>query len=453
MPGKAHEMRYPGNVALGMKFGKSRSFAFKAFSLFQALALPQAAAMDLVYAPAPPDNPMRGLVPYVGKAGEGSFPHSMEFCYLSLADMMTGWGRYNWAPLEEKLAEVSKRGNQLVFRVYCEYPGKGDSIPAFLKEEAVKVTVWDAGGMVGTPDYSDPRMRRALAEFIAAAGAKYDGDPRIGFITAGMLGLWGEWHNHPRNGLWAPEATQVEVMDAFEKAFRITPVLLRYPSAGGGVRIAANAGRPFGYHDDSFGWTTLDTGKKEESWHFMAQINAAGAAEKWKTAPIGGEIRPELWKTLFTAMPHPKAQDFAECVEQSHVSWLMDSGMFAENAMADGARVTRALTEVGRMGYELHVSSASLGEGRLSLVVENRGVAPFYHSWPVEAEADGRRLDQEWEVKGILPGKAVTWSADVKGTPSTIRIRIPNPMPGGKPLRFANHGRQGQWLVLDAERL
>lgn len=33
-----------------------------------------------------------------------------------------------------------------------------------------------------SPDYADPHLRAALVHFIAASGARYDGDPRIGFI-------------------------------------------------------------------------------------------------------------------------------------------------------------------------------------------------------------------------------------------------------------------------------
>ena len=36
---------------------------------------------SLEYAPAPPDNPLRGLVPYASASGKAQFPHSMEFLY------------------------------------------------------------------------------------------------------------------------------------------------------------------------------------------------------------------------------------------------------------------------------------------------------------------------------------------------------------------------------------
>jgi hypothetical protein len=46
-----------------------------------------------------------------------------------------------------------------------------------------------------------------------------------------------------------------------------------------------------GYHDDSVAWATLDTGRKNEDWFYLAALRKAGPAAmgRWKTAPIGGE--------------------------------------------------------------------------------------------------------------------------------------------------------------------
>src|SRR5690606_36712632 len=102
--------------------------------------------------------------------------------------------------------------------------------------------------IVETPDYEDENLRRALRDFIAALGERYDGDPRIGFITAGLLGTWGEWHTYPRSELFASKAVQDEVMDAYEAAFATTLVLLLYPAREGDSRMAPTVRRGFGYH-------------------------------------------------------------------------------------------------------------------------------------------------------------------------------------------------------------
>lgn len=404
----------------------------------------------LDYAPAPADNPLRGLVPYVDASAKDRFPHSMEFRYFALKDIMKGPESLDWSPLEEALAEVGQRGNQLIFRIYCEYPGKESAIPPFLIQNGLRMTEWTnpADGVVShTPDYENPQFREALRKLIIALGDKYDGDPRVAFVTAGLLGSWGEWHTYPRDDLWASKEVQREVMDAYAKAFTQTKILLRYPAGADTYGYAENHNRPLGYHDDSFGWATLDTGKEGDAWFFEPSLKTAGAADKWKRFPIGGEIRPELWRQSFTARRHPKDQDFVTCVERLHVSWLMDSGLFDTRFPMDEERRKTALRETARMGYELHISQAVWKDGVLELTVENRGVAPFYSDWPVELVAEGESRETGWKLTEVLPGQPTTWSIKLP-TKSEVAIRIPNPLKGGKALRFANREQGEEWLVI-----
>lgn len=428
----------------------------------------------LEYAPAAVDNPLKGLVPYQGNV-RGKFPHSLEFNYIAYSALVKEYETFDWQPLEQMLDDIAGRGHQAVFRIYLEYPNQTGIIPEFLIKDGLKVHTYENTNTaplppapIETPDYEDPNLRRSLKYFVAALGQKYDGDPRIGFITAGLLGTWGEWHTYPRDVLFASVTVQNEVMDAYEAAFKITPVLLRYPVGPQSADKAANAHRGFGYHDDSFAWATLATGRKHDNWFFVPSLKAAGPAaeEKWKTAPIGGEIRPEAWGAVFDPAPQNKRiQDFGQCVDATHASWVMDSGMFAKKQSAE--RMQRAEEAVRRMGYEFHVPAVAIGavkDGKLSLEleVENRGVAPFYYDWKPEYGllADGeavKTMAGNGTLAGLLPGERPrVWTAtlDVSGVGRgsyVLAVRIPNPLKGGKPLRFANATQDADaptWLSL-----
>jgi hypothetical protein len=431
----------------------------------------------LDYAPAPVDNPLKGLVPYAGDVRD-RFPHSLEFNYVPFAALVTDYEQYDWTALETLLNAVAGRGHQAVFRVFLEYPGKKDVIPPFLIRDGLTVhrylntnTQPFPPQEIETPDYGNAALRRVLRQFIAALGARYDGDPRLGFITAGLLGTWGEWHDYPRDDLFASPEVQAEVMDAYEAAFKTTPILLRYPAGERHAAKAPNAQRRFGYHDDSFAWATLETGKASDGWFFLALLKGAGPAafDKWQTQPIGGEIRPEAWGKVFDADPGIKEiQDFRTYVEATHVSWLMDCGMFRADAERSPERVRRAEADVRRMGYEFHIPAVtvdplSAGSLALRVEVENRGVAPFYYDWPVEIGllgADGRVLKAfrgSGTLKGLLPGAAPrVWDEKLSlaGLPDgayTLALRVPNPLPEGQPVRFANTTQDQHapgWLTL-----
>jgi hypothetical protein len=119
------------------------------------------------------------------------------------------------------------------------------------------------------------------------------------------------------------------------------------------------------------------------------------------------------------------------------------------------------------MGYELHLATADLALAGSKLTVTlsatNTGVAPFYYDWPVElgaldaAGALAATWPTTWKLTGIQPGGApARWQHESRVAslvPGTYRLllRVPNPIPSGKPLRFANQtqdqDREG-WLAL-----
>ena len=80
------------------------------------------AQTTLVYSPAPALNPLKGLVPYARPASD-RFPHSMEFNYLALSDLVVGENRYNWEPLEHLLDDIASRHKQAIFRVWIRGGG------------------------------------------------------------------------------------------------------------------------------------------------------------------------------------------------------------------------------------------------------------------------------------------------------------------------------------------
>ena len=419
------------------------------------------------YAPAPADNPLKGFVPYAGQGRD--FPHSLEFGNLPLASLMTGPTTFDWAPMERLLDGIASRGCQGVFRIYMEYPSKPSGVPEYLVQAGVKVRAWTntntqplPPALDHTPDYEDPRLREALRNFIAALGARYDGDPRIGFITAGLLGTWGEWHCYPHSEWFASKTVQAEVMDAYEAAFKKTPVLLRLPAGDKGDAHAQNGRRNLGYHDDSFAWSTIETGGKDDAWTFLAAMRKADAMERWRTAPIGGEIRPELWPCLWKKEGCKEGQDFARCVRETHASWLMESS--TSRALTPDER-ERALAAAQSLGYELQLVKATAAlKGRaleVSVTITNRGVAPFYAAWPVRLLAVGSAgvesaAELPFVLKSLLPAATATQSvtldlAKVASGEAKLLLGIPNTLKGGKLFRFANvdqdRDRAG-WLTL-----
>ncbi len=457
----------------------------KALTLvLRALAFWFAASIDLrsqdfhplAYAPAPIDNPLKGFVPYdtASPSQRANFPHSLEWFYVPLAELMPAAKTFDWAPIEKHLAAIAARGHQAVFRVYLDYPKQAPGTPKFLLAAGVAAHAHTYNGNNGrsvSPDYEDPRLRTALADFIAAFGKKYDGDPRIGFLTVGLLGYWGEWHTAGNPEWFASKVVQREVLDAYLRAFHRTRLLLRYPAGPDDPTYADNRDLAMGYHDDSFAYATMPT-SDAKGWFFLVRMTHAGALDKWRTQPIGGEVRPEVWDTLWNdPTGAPKGQEYLPCVEATHATWLMNTGVF-RNLLA-GAPRERALTGAQRLGYELQVTEAALtrdpnGGVIVGVRIQNRGVAPFYYPWRVEIGLlDGLgklvgTLPTDWDFTKILPGEKPTVleasAIDDSIAPGNYRVllRVLNPLPNGAPLRFANQAQDDAltgWLTLGSVAL
>ena len=438
--------------------------------------------VEMTPADAPVSNPLKGLVPYApdDPASDPAWPEdappvTMEWVSLPVSDVVTGPETYDWTVVEERLDAVASRGHQVVLRFYLDFPGRPSALPGYLLDQGVITRTYtvhgngaaddtvDAGG-AGTddtgvsvsPDYDDPRVMRMLTGFVAAFGAVYDGDPRLAFITQGLVGFWGEGHtwpfdgqvsaDNPRGEDWMPSPSHQEaLLEAWDEAFDITPTQVRYPTA---QTIAHDVG----YHDDSFAYTTLP----DADWHFWSLMSEQGpaATEAWRSRPMGGEIYPPLQACVF-AEPGRCAQDVGlagqdvtEAVELTHATWLLAEEVFDPGL--EGRARERALALSARLGYTLTVRRWRYDRrsSTLSVEVSNTGVAPFAYDWQIEVVTvsdDGHVLTRtglDGDLRSLLPGDTQTWSGQVRVPDgATVLLRVVNPLPGGVGLSFANAGQ------------
>jgi hypothetical protein len=418
--------------------------------------------------PAPVSNPLEGFIPYAGSYD--TFPYSMEWFYTPLNAVVTGPDRYDWSALDRQLDTIAARGHQAALRFYLDYPGKPSGVPRYLLDAGLATHSYPDYGNNGisvSPDYDDPRLDTALDRFIAALGARYDGDPRIGFLQLGLLGFWGEWHTYPYDGSTQPQnwfasqAEQVRVLRDYDAAFDRTRLQVRYPSTD-------NADLNLGYHDDSFAVETLPG----IGWHFMDKMAQAGTTEKWRTEPVGGELRPEIQPCIFDSpadcpvIEDGADNDFPGSVAATHASWLLNQYAFEPGY--PGATYPAALAAAQSLGYRLRIDAVRaplvVTRHRLTVGVRiaNTGVAPFSYDWPVQIAAVDRHghLAQTWttpwRLTTVVPGAPREWAATLSAAglrPGryTLVLRAANPLPGGVPLRFANAGQDCTltgWLTL-----
>lgn len=417
------------------------------------------------------ENPLKGFVPY--NYGTVNFPHTMEWFYIAVNEVQTGMNEFNWAALEQKLNDVASRGHQAVMRFYYDYPSLETGVPQFLIDGGLEMKYYnepvDLGGDGYAPNYEDPNFRQAMKNFIAAFGKEYDGDGRLAYVTIGLLGFWGEWHNWPYDedtsdgkADWSISTTVYkEVLDSFDAAFNVTPLCVREPKSG-----ISYTNYDIGFHDDSFGYATLSTNSGGQSWSFMQKMFNFNLGDKWKTNCIGGEVYPPSQYDIFSGKtPDGSFQSWDLCMNEAHATWMLN------NAIRDysGTNYDNAIKAAAGMGYDFQVSTAYFSDTQttndmyLKVDIKNIGCAPFYYDhnvWPVEIGVkQGNNVVKTWRTQWDLcnipaDGSNVSFEHTInnhglaEGTYS-LGIKVINPISNGKNLYFANASQNSDgWLEL-----
>jgi len=424
-------------------------------------------------APGVDENPLRGLMPwFAGAKIADPFPHSMEFLFLPLSDVVKGRDRYDWASLEQALTTISGNGDQAVVRFYVDNPKSASGIPSYLLYTGLKTFKYDdSDNLKGairsvSPDYSDPHLIECLLHFIRAFGVKYDGDARIAYVQAGLYGFWGEWHvhDHPLWGEpsgWAmPQVEKDALLRAYVQSFNKTLVGVRTATVTENHELLAH----FGFHDDSFLWDSIGTGDR----FFWTGVQKAAVTDSWQQSPTGGEIYPPMQKDLWDAWPNVRGQDWTNAVQTTHATYMLDAALFTHPTSVSAQK--NALGAQRMLGYKLFCASSKMvrnkdGSATVTVRIENRGVAPIYYAWPVEVESTDRAMRvvgrgrATWPLPTLLPGKVAEWSVTLNSDSdhgTRVFLRIANPMSGGHNVAFTNAEmgteRRG-WLTLDIDHL
>ncbi|MFK0115257.1 DUF4832 domain-containing protein [Streptomyces sp. NPDC090994] len=464
----------------------------------------------LTRADAPLDNPLKGFARFYqpGADQNTGYPHALTWSYFGLSEVMTNasdCGSYDWSVLDEALDESASYGNQTALRFYLEYPGDpGGSHPSNAVPHCFDGHVdyrTDAVNGTTRPDYDNAYLLDGLKDFIAAFGARYDGDPRIGYIHMGLIGLWGEWHTYPYDtdtGDGYPnhmptDAHGAEIMRAYTSAFTHTKVEVRYPDSAGGAAAELPS---VGFHDDSFCFregsplagVTLPSSLGGASYSQLQRAVERGVENRWTTASMGGEVRPEIQPRAFSFWPGGSGDvdDMKACLELEHTTWKMNEGSAGYSSSDPNVAAAVRL-----MGYDLTVDDAyfhdtAAGSTTVGVRISNNGVAPFYYPWTVSLglkDAAGnvvKSWDTPWDLREVMPkkirafpdwgvgsdptyldyGYARYFDADIDLTGVTaggyrLVMKAKNPLEdissNAKKLRFANTGQNADgWLDLGA---
>lgn len=357
------------------------------------------------------------------------------------------------------VARAYAQGHRLIYaRINLEPYRDADLPAAFLdKIDAAFETARQGGVKLivratynyprGETQYRDARdasLPRVLSHLAQLRPLLQRNEDVIGFVQAGFIGAWGEWHTSS-NDLTTP-VSRTRIRDALLEAtpatrfiqFRYPPYIQAWTPVLPGLDAALDGSFRLGFHNDCFLASDTDVGTYDDDAELRAGQRRYSEAQG-DLAPFGGET----CNPADDPDPRPRTAcaDILGEGARYKLTYLNDG--YYRRLFHDNWRKQGCVDEVRRrMGYRFALVSAShpavIAKGgalSVSVTVRNSGWARLYNPRPVEIllrdpkSGAVRRLEAHGaDPRRWLPGT---------DTRETLTVTLPNDALGAREVWLA----------------
>lgn len=288
-------------------------------------------------------------------------------------------GKFNWSVVDIPAQRWIAKGKKIAFR-FTTYESLSNNPPNATPEWVVQAgaRVYSVRGRGGAgtveryePDYDDPIFLAKLDRFLAAAAARYDGDPNVAWIDVGTIGIWGEGDPGPER--FTTAGTVKRHIDLHIKNFKRTLIAFNdnLMFRGKGLEpIVYAKEKGLTLRDDS---VLCRPGQEAVYTHYYA-----GAF--WPRLPV--ILESEHYGLAVQRGDWGDGSDYLRAVELAHASYV-SVHWWPREFLEKNRDLVRRISL--RMGYRLQLLELSLPSevtagGRLAVSHQwrNKGVAPCY---------------------------------------------------------------------------
>jgi hypothetical protein len=433
-------------------------------------------------------NPFKGFAPRIGFENP-VYETKLQYSRFTWKELEEKKGVIDWDYFEKDWGNIDSTGRKVAFRIMFVLPqgtdyyvrlfdygnkegtiedriytflsnGEGHfDIPEWLVDEGVKMVPYIIegckGGIALAPDFSDPKFLEAHREFIMSLGARYDNDPRIAWIDIGTYGFWGEWHwlyGGDHEALEITDETKEEILEHYYQAFPNTPKVITFDDVFAHRYVVERGG---GIRNDCLAGLFDGEDQNEVYLEYVGELNETA----WKKGIINGEFCGNVREFIdATTKRFKETYDFIQKAHWSIITFkLCQAG---GNIKPINEEHRRNLDKLYRkLGYRfvlrevIHDKEINKKDTlKITIKVENKGVAPFYFDWPfflylIDLEGNVTlQQDLNIDIREWLPGIHIL-SADIpipsNISPDTydIKLAILNPIKDKPGVMFANTNR------------
>ncbi|HTV56232.1 MAG TPA: DUF4832 domain-containing protein, partial [Terriglobia bacterium] len=377
------------------------------------------------------------------------FPESsIAYCRWFWSVLEPEHGKYNWKIIDLALTEAREHHQTLAISM-MPYDDR-HPLPEWYRNSGARRAnkPSDPDGSIWQPDFSDPLYLKYWGELIAAAGARYDGNPYLETVDVSSIGYWGEgWSNYMPAFKY-----QTPLIDIYFQAFKRTPLLMTFDAARA---LAYGVSHGTGWRLDCWGDMGMLRGEQDSGRSLMLdqypeQVVETGIQNAWMRSPVSLESCrvPGTWLM--------DGYDVNYILDQA-LRWHVSSVNIKSSAIPPQWKKQFEEFEK-RMGYRFilrrleYPRAVQPGEMMpVSFWFLNAGVAPVYRKYILAVElssGEGKAvIKTPADVRSWLPGDAV-----FNGTifvPQTLRpgnyhfrVGLLDPRTERPAIKLAIEGRQ-----------
>jgi len=241
------------------------------------------------------EGPTEVLTP---PATRPDFPDaSVAYCRWFWSVLEPERGRYRWEIIDLALEQARLHHQTLAIRLMPYDPEH--PLPEWYRRSGARRANEpgneNGDGEIWQPDFSDPLYLKYWGELVAAAGARYDGNPILESVDISSVGYWGEGWSRYMPDLERQKA----LIDIYFEAFPRAPLLMNFdePQA-----LAYGTTRGAGWRLDCLG--DMRTSSQNPFFPpemldvYPQQVVRAGIGDVWRKRPVALETCwvPGYWK-------------------------------------------------------------------------------------------------------------------------------------------------------------
>ena len=318
-------------------------------------------------------------------------------------------GAYDFTWIEDGLRRAGETKGKFGFRVMAYCPGCWMNSRAGFPAVTPSYLPLQSGTAV--PDWNSETFLSSWEKLMAALGARYANDKRLGSIDVGGYGKYGEW--------WVDVGTQkitdanaLRMVAAVNRAFPAKTVLFNTMTSVD-LTLKALATNPrMGLRTDSLGARNMNS---------MIAVDTR-LQSVWKTRPIHTEWASNGEPVLGR-----------DQVKAFHLSTLSSGNLRLSYDAMTSTQKSAYLDGIRSSGYRYYVSKVTIGSivrGKtvpVTVTMSNLGVAPTYDGWSVQLwlmDSAGKKV---WakalaiDPRKVLPGTKT----------ATTYLAVPTTLPRG----------------------